>query len=450
MSIDQIFSTARQTLLNNRNAINTTAKNLANANNEGYTRRRADTSGRSQINGLLGINSVIKSENFMRIREQFIDKQIYTQQFMLSKYQSDARLMPQVESIFNEPQDGALNNMLNEFWSAWNDLSTNPENDGMRSIVRNKGRALADTFNRLDTGLANFAENIRSNLNQKTNEVNQLINHIHNLNQKINQQQNALSADMLDERDLTVKKLAEYVDIKTSESDNGQITISTGGVIVISHNFKNSMSTSYSPNNGLLQVNFQKGSGNISGGSIGSLLETHNTKLKDYGNRLDSLAVNLATQVNAIHRTGYNLDDITDVNFFAQDITGAGEFRLDDAVAENPSLIASSDTAGEPGNGSIAQKIYDLQNTNMVDNSTATEFYTMLIGDIGSAGKEAAYMETSQQMVVSQLKNQRDSVSGVSVDEEMTNLIEYEKTYQAAAKIIQTVQDMVNTTLNLV
>jgi flagellar hook-associated protein 1 len=450
MSVDQIFSTARQTLLNNRNAINTTAKNLANANNEGYTRRRVDLSGRTQLNGLLGINSVIKSENFMRIREQFIDKQIYTQQYMLSKYQMDATLMPQIESIFNEPEDGALNNMLSEFWSSWNDLSNNPENDGMRSIVRNKGRALADTFNRLNQGLGNMSENIRDSLDQKSKEINQLIDHIHNLNEKINQQQNALSADLLDERDMTVKKLSEYVDLKTRESDNGQITISTGGVIIISHNFKNAVSTGYSPNDGILKVNFEKGKGTISGGSVGSLLETHNNKIKDYSKRLDTMAVNLASQVNAVHRSGYNLNDITNVNFFAENITGAGEFKLDSAIADNPSLIASSDMAGEPGNGNIAKRIFDLQNLNMAGNSTPADFYTMLITDIGAAGKEAAYLETSQEMVVRQLENQRDSVSGVSVDEEMTNLIEYEKTYQAAAKIIQTVQDMLNTTLNLV
>ena len=339
---------------------------------------------------------------------------------------------------------------MNEFWSAWNDLSTNPENDGMRSIVRNKGRALADTFNRLNKDLEDLSENIRSDLTQKTEEVNQLVDHIHNLNQKINRQQNALSADLLDERDMTVKKLSEYVDIKAKEADNGQITISTGGVILISHNFKNSVSTSFSQGDGILKVTFEKGKGNITGGSIGSLLESHNSKLKDYGNRLDSLAVNLASQVNAIHRAGYNIDDITNVNFFAENITGAGEFRLDGAIINNPALIASSDTAGEPGNGKIAQRIYDLQNSKMVNSSTAADFYSMLITDIGAAGNEAVYLETSQQMVVSQLKNQRDSVSGVSVDEEMTNLIEYEKTYQAAAKIIQTVQDMVNTTLNLV
>ena len=141
---------------------------------------------------------------------------------------------------------------------------------------------------------------------------------------------------------------------------------------------------------------------------------------------------------------------MTGMNFFANNISGADDFRVSEEIFRDPSLIATSSTIDAVGDGSIAQAISDIQFESCVQDNTISDFYNGLISNIGNRVQEAQFMRRSQEMVVQNLENQRDSISGVSLDEEMTKLIEYEQAYQAAARMIATVDEMVQTVLNMI
>ncbi|MBT7617892.1 MAG: flagellar hook-associated protein FlgK, partial [Calditrichaeota bacterium] len=429
MSISRIFDTSRRALQNTRWSIDTTASNIANINTDGYTRRRTDLSGIAF--GLNGMNG----NNLMRVRQRFVENQLSNENQNLAKFKSDEMIMTQVEGILGEPLESSLSNVLSEFWNSWNDLANEPESQPARSIVKDKGVLLSNTFNRVHKDLRDLQGEINSDIQNKVTQVNHIVNQIHSINEQVGVN---MSADLLDQRNLLVRDLATLVNIDTRESDNGEITISTGGQILVSGNYKNELVAETSSKNGMLNINLRLGESNhntnITSGDLGSLLEIHSNQIPDTIEKLNLLAVSLSEQVNQVHSSGFNLSEMTGMNFFANNISGADDFRVSEEIFRDPSLIATSSTIDAVGDGSIAQAISDIQFESCVQDNTISDFYNGLISNIGNRVQEAQFMRRSQEMVVQNLENQRDSISGVSLDEEMTKLIEYEQAYQAAAR----------------
>ncbi|MDP8238188.1 MAG: flagellar hook-associated protein FlgK [Candidatus Hatepunaea meridiana] len=446
MSISNIYNLSKSALVSSRYAMNTTAKNIANINTEGYTRRRADLS-RITAFGFNGQNG----ENMLRIRQRFVESQLSYENQNLAKYHSDEMIMTQIEGVFGEPNESSLSNVLSEFWNAWNDLANDPESQHSRSLVRDKGIMLANTFNRLNKDLKNLQQQINTDIQNKATQVRQLTGQIHSINEQVGVN---MSDDLLDQRDILVDELSTLINVNVRESDNGAITVSSGGQILISGSYLNELAVESSINDGLLNVELSLHDSNrlpnITSGEMGSLLEIHNGQIPDIIEKLDALAVSIAEQVNSVHSNGYNLNEMTGFNFFAANVSGADDFSVSREILEDPSLIATSSTIGTPGDGSIAQAISDIQFDSIVQGNTISDFYNTLISHIGNQVQEAQFLRKSQEMVVQSLQNQRDSVSGVSLDEELANLIEYEQAYQAAARMITSVDEMVQTILNMV
>jgi len=445
MSISRIFDTSRRALQNTRWSIDTTANNIANINTEGYTRRRADLS--RIAFGFEGMNR----ESMMRVRQRFVENQLSYENQNLAKYKSDEMILTQIEGILGEPLESSLSNVLSEFWNSWNDLANDPENQHSRALVRDKGALLSNTFNRLHKDLRNLQSQVNTDIQNKVTHVNQLVNQIHAINEQVGAN---MSDDLLDQRDVLVSELSSLINIDIRENDSGEITISTGGQILVSGNYMNELVAETTVENGLKSIDLRlKDSdrqANINSGDIGSLLEIHSNQIPDIIKKLDILAVSISEQVNRVHSSGYNLNEMTGVNFFEQNISGADDFRISAEILRDPSLIATSSEVDAPGDGSIAQAISDIQFDSFVQDNTISDFYNTVISNVGNRVQEAQFLRRSQEMVVQNLQNQRDSVSGVSLDEEMSKLIEYEQAYQAAARMITTVDEMVQTVLNMV
>lgn len=451
MSIQKIFDTAKQSLLQNQSAINTSAKNIANMNSDIYKRRQVVIT--ESTLGFTGMNGGISHADTIRVENQFIDSQLRYERQDLGKRESDQVILQQVEDVFGEPNDAGLSKVLTSFWNSWNALSTNPESLSARNEVRSQGQSLARTFQKMDTDFGNLQRNLREEYTAKVDDVNRMLNQMGELNRRILRQP---SGDLLDQRDALINDISPMLELDVRENSNGTVTLATNGTLLISQGIVNNLSADVTWDSstseytlGLKLENSQR-TLTPQSGALSSLLERHNVTVKNVRNQLDGLAVNLAVRVNEMHKNGYNLDDVTDVNFFAEGITGAHDFNISTEIANNANLIASSSEAGKPGEGGLATQIADLQYGQVMDGYSANEFYSHLVSDIGKQVQESDFLKTSQEKMVLNLKNQRDAISGVSLDEEMTRLIEFEQAYQAAAKIISTVSDITQTIINMV
>ncbi|MCF7885853.1 MAG: flagellar hook-associated protein FlgK [Candidatus Marinimicrobia bacterium] len=448
MSISNILNTSKQALMSHQSAIDTTSNNISNMNTEGYTRRLTNFEQGLSINN---VNSNISDETLSRVRDSFIEKQYIRQNSYASKYEMDETISQQIEDILGEPGNSGLTNSLSAFWESWSDLANDPESQSVRTVVKDKAKALSRTFNRIYSDFNQLRDSIKEDVSRKVNSVNQKLEQLNKINKQLN---TTKTDDLLDQRDMVLNDLSELINIETSINDDGKISVYSSGQILVSENQvqKLNVQTEQQNNNSSLKITAGDNEYNIQikAGEIGSLLDINNENIPNYIDQLNTLASNLTQEVNDVHSSGYNLDDVSGINFFKDDISSAGEMDVNELIKSDPGLIAASDKMGESGNNNIAQAINDLQNENIIQGVAPSDFYNSLVTEIGSKVQESSYLRTSQEKVVQTLQNQRDSASGISLDEEMINLTKYEQGYHAAAKVVNTVNEMMSTVINLI
>lgn len=449
MSISRIFDISKRSLLSHQAAINTTAKNISNVNTEGYKRRQVDLS-KLGI-GFSGINGTQSPKAITRIRQRFAEVQLYQENHELGKYTSKQMLLTRVEDIYGEPRESALSNTLAQFWSSWGELANDPENNAARSRVKDKGQMLALTLNSLYNDMTEFQRQIGMDVQDKVAEVNRLSRQIFKINKQIG---SSTTNDLLDERDVLIGKLSSLIDVDVREKSGQEVTISTGGNILVSASIQSNIEVNIQNQGADYSIDIKLTETDkpltIRSGELGGLLETVNEILPSQIDQINTLAITIAENVNSLHQTGYDLNDNSGFYFFKNGITSAGDFALNNSIINNPTLIVTSDVIGEAGNGTIAQNISNLRNMGLIDNQSTADYYNSMISHIGNSVQEVTFLKRSQEKVVQSLRNQRDSVSAVSLDEEMTKLIEYQRGYQAATKMIITANEMVQTLLNLI
>jgi len=454
MSLLKLLNISKQGLLAQQRAIDITANNIANVNTRGYRRRQVDLTDLTSSNSFLGfsqLNGLYTQGDALHIRQRFVEHQLNLEYQNLGRYEMDENTLTQVENIFGEPQDSALSNVMSQFWNSWSDLSNDPQNTTARGNVKDKGVQLASTFNRIHSDLTTLNNQMVENIQNKTGEINQLLNQIQSINESIS---TAGSLELVDQRDTVLNELSGLINMEVNEDANGSMIVSTGGHVLLHGNFINHVSVDITSDQDLASVEMRLSSGNqkleITSGELGSMLTVTSNDIPVYLEQLDELAVEISRAVNDVHITGFNLDGVTGNNFFDADMTGAGDMAVDSGIMANADLIATASSMDAEGDGSIALEISDLQSESFVGGTTASDFYNAIMGKIGNSVQEAGFMRNNQEMLVQSLQNQRDSASGVSLDEEMTRLIEFERGYEAAARMISVIDELMTTTINMV
>lgn len=446
MSIQQIFELGKRSLLTYQSAINTASGNISNINNENYSRRRTDFSGISAGFNGLGLSL----DDAIRIRQRFAEHQIWQENQYLGQYQSTNLTLTQVENTFAEGTDAGLSTVLTNFWNSWNDLANDPENEYARNFVKDKARILTNTFQRIYTDLKGFQQQIVPEAEAEIREINQYASKLKKLNISLQTSENP---DLYDERDRLLNELSQKLNVQVKEHDSGQVSVYVDGFLLVSPESYNQLQLERggTEDNPVLNVKLQNSRRtiNINSGKLGGLLDTHNNYIPEYLQKLDELAKNIASEVNKLHRSGENLSGTTNIDFFASDVKGVADFKINNAILNDTSLIATRLPGEAEGSGALAQSIADLQFASIMSEGTAAEFYNTMMTNLGNAVQETTYLEESQKLIVENLQNHRDAVAGVSLDEEMTRLVQYQQAYEASAKIINTVDEMVQTVLTL-
>jgi len=318
MSISEILNISKKAIFNYRSAINVTAKNIANVNTEGYKRRRVDLSSvTSQLRGFNQMNGELIQENIVRIKNSFVENQLYYETQNLAKYRLDESLFNQIEDIFAEPSDAGLSKVLQDFWDSWNTLATDPESVTARNIVKDKGIVLSNTFKRYYTSLVQLQRSSAEDIGKKVEKVNSILSQLASLNTRLVANK---SRDLMDERDRLLSELSELINMKAREEANGAVTVLVGNQIVLSGGNYSELQVDLSMENNLYNVEIYVGGGsqltNVDSGEIGSLMHMVNDEIPEIVRELDNMAVTLSIYVNTLHVKGYSLEGKTGIRFF--------------------------------------------------------------------------------------------------------------------------------------
>jgi flagellar hook-associated protein 1 FlgK len=256
-----------------------------------------------------------------------------------------------------------------------------------------------------------------------------------------------------DQRDLALKDLSKLADVRTFEKDDGMVSVSIGaeGTPLVTDTVTAGDGVPLKldgATNGIVDAD-----GNpvaVAGGKLKGLIDTRDVDLKGYIADLDALAETLMESVNGLHRNGTGLDGVAGRDFFTG--TSAADMDVHPDLVDDVSRIAAAGS-GEalPGGNGNALAMADLQNSLVMNDgrSTFDEFYSALVGRVGSAAQSASQGALHQSEMMTQLETYRESISGVSLDEEMINLIQFQNAYQAAAKLITVADELLDTVINM-
>lgn len=452
MALTKIFDISSRSLAVYRRALEVTSHNIVNSANENYSRQRIllETETSNLTAGIVWGNGV-KIADVQRMRDKLIDSHIIStnQKFSDSSRQKD--LIRQVEDIFSEPSDLGISNLMTNFFNSFNELAVSPNSLPLRTNVLNAANNLSAKVSSINHSITSLKGDIKQEFQQKVNEVNSLLKQIHQINYE--QFSNAYNGvpvnDLLDQRDALVDQLSKLVNITVVYDNTNSAVISIGGALAVDR--MHSASFIAEENNGKLNLRVKDGSYPIvlTGGELNALSNVYSKKIPAYQEKLDAVINKLVEVVNAEHIQGYTISDPqeTGLNFFDSYVNG--ELIVNSEIVNDPNKIAIS-LDGTEGNGEIALRIAQLTDAKLLNNNTLQESYSALINDIGNDGMLQNNYTDANQIVLDELDQLKASQSGVSVDEEMTNVLKFQRTYEASAKLITIADDMLKTILEMV
>ncbi len=446
----------RRALLAQQLSLNITGHNIANVNTPGFTRQQAVMTNNLPMTMPFGnVGMGVDIDTIRRLRSDFLDQQLRDETQKLGKWGLMSQTWGQVESIFSEPEDTGFSAILDRFWTSWQDLSTNPTSEAARIAVREQASLLINSFHHLSSQISDLRDSLDSDIAKMTDMVNSLAGQIADLNSSIAAAElNGDTAnDLRDRRDLLVDQLSEYAEVSTQVKENGEMTVYLGSMSLVDGIAHLNLATTVTSNGATVTHSvYFAGTGvelNHPGGRLEGLIEMRDEVAIGNQNELDELARELVAAVNEIHKSGKGALGSTGINFFDSETTGAADIELDSLVARDVNYIAAGKN-GEDGDNSNALEIAALRGALKLKDGRATfnDFYSSIIGEIGIRTKEAENLEKNQQALVIQIENSRQSLSGVSLDEEMAKMIEYQHAYAAAAKVITTMDMVLDTVIN--
>lgn len=454
----------RRALFANQQALDVTGHNIANANTPGYSRqivRITETTpysppsfSRPALPGMLGTGVEVTS--IERMKNEFIENEIRAESQALGQWEVRRDLLSEIELITTEPSDSGLQAALNAFWTSLEDLAVNPDQGSARSLVKQRGQALADAFQHTYDQLTGLQDSINTSVAVKVDEVNQLTSQIANLNDQI---MKATAAglkpnDLMDQRDQLIKDMSTIVNVSVIQGQFGDVSVSVAGALLVDGNQARGLTAVPNPLNfNYYEVQFA-GTGTvvqIADGQLKGYLDLRDVDVAGYKGRLNALASEIIDQTNTQHQAGFDFNGNPGVGFFSG--TDATDMALNAAISADVSLIAAAQTGAPgpaaPGDGHNASALAALKKQAfMPGGMTFDTYFQSLISDLGVQSKAASTQAQNLEALVSHLEQQQQQTSGVSLDEEMMNLVKFQHGYNAAAKVVSVMDEAIDTIIN--
>jgi flagellar hook-associated protein 1 len=460
---------------------------------------------REQIPGQMGTG--VKAGSIQRVRESFLDVQYRGENNKLGYWQSRSEAMSKMENIMNEPSDSGLASAMDLFWQSLQDLAVDPTdtNTGARSVVRQRGESVATTFNYLANSLTSIQKDQKSQIDVTVKEANSILYQINKLNEQIGgvEPHGYLPNDLYDERDRLIDQLSSIMNINVSymkaggnsdpkaegtaviklADDNGKelgILLGNAGYSEIKVNDDGVDQSIKTISVGNSTIDFSKMN---SSGKLKALIESYGYEkdgqatgiYNDMLNELDRLAYTFAVNFNIQHEKGFSPNEIKgaqetppkpaeDIPFFADidstDISTmkgfASRIQLAEQIQNSLDNIATAGgddpakaTLGDAGNvtelANIINQKFEYKTDEMAD---FRNYYQNVIGAMGVFSQEASRLTLNSTSLQQAVEEKRQSVSSVSLDEEMTNMIQFQHAYNASARMISLQDELLDKIIN--
>jgi len=464
--ISAMMDVGKRSLMNSQTALQTVGHNIANKSTEGYSRQRVELmTNEPASEGSVRIGMGARAGVITRVNNPWLEKQIQREGTSMGFADSRAEAMSRVEQVYNEQTNKGLNQYMTGFFNSFRELSNNPESLASRTMVREAGESMTKEFGRVVNQLKDVQEDLDGQLLTLTDEVNQMAKEIAQLNEKIQivEVSGVPANDERDRRDLLLKKLGEKIDISWAEGSDGHISVTAGSTgILVSGTTANELKAAKTDERDRVEIFFKSTANGtpvnitdqIRGGRLGGALEVRDDVIENFLGSVDRMAYTLAEEVNKAHIEGFDRYGKSGVLFFEMpaEVKGAAaSLTVNRTIFNDVGRIAAGAQPGAPGDNTVANVISSLQNRQLMDGKSATldDFYNTQVGQIGILTQRAVKNQESQRNVINQLQNIRESISGVSLDEETTKMIEFQKAYDASARLIRTADEMFDTILNL-
>jgi flagellar hook-associated protein 1 len=435
------IQTSLRGLLAQQRSLDVTSHNIANASTVGYTRQEATLAATQAMNVSAGnmanggqLGTGVDVQSYRRVRDQFLDLQYRAQNMQLGEQTGRSDALKDVELSFSEPGDNGIQNALGKFFSAWSDLSNSADSGAAKQAVIDQARQLSSQINDLQGNLAAARQSAADEYTQTAGAGGQINQIASDLASTLNAIRNAEKTgaqpnDLYDRRDLLLDQLSTMGQVSATQSPGGNMDISLGGVTIVDSD--DTTGTASVPA-GSFPLTFTTSPG----GKLGALLDMQSATgpIASYQTDLAAFAQSLATSVNSVYGT-------TGTNFFTY---GTGSNGLPQISLNEPAISVTTLQGGTsgPADNTIARGVAALQN------GDADSRYRQLVTRMGNEVSSAARGEATAQVLTDNVKDRRDSVSGVSLDEEMTNIIRFQRAYQASARAMSTTDEMLDTLIN--
>lgn len=450
---------ARRALAAQQTALNVTAHNIANANAPGYTRQSAvmratppyPAPASELPHGAGQLGTGVEVAVIRRMGDEFIQAEIAKEARNTGYWNTRRQILRQIEVALMEPSDTGVNAAFERYWKALQELHKTPESMAVRAVVIEEANVLAQTLRHVRSQLVPIQRSLDQELRRNAEQLTILGEQIAALNRQIAHAQvmGYQPNDLLDQRDQLVTEVSRLAGATVAEREQGMIAVIVGGVALVDGAQARRIEVQADPGRPGLSRFVWEGLGTdvqFSGGEMLSQLEGRDQLVPEQIRKLDLLAATLIAETNAIHRAGYGLDGSTGHAFFVG--ADASDIAVNPNVAAHLERIAASRT-GDPGDGSVALELADLcRKPVMEGNATFATYFSGVVSRVGVLSQKAQQMAEFQADVENHLNALRESVAGVNLDEEMTNMVMYQHAYAAAARVVNAMDEALDVLIN--
>jgi flagellar hook-associated protein 1 FlgK len=462
---------AARSLQAQQTGVEVSGHNLANVNTAGYSRQRVDIKTSTALPTAVGPEGTgANAVAIQQLVSAVLNSQIQNQSSTSGYWSGQQGALQNAQNALNEFLNGGtstsstsssttsssstgLATQLSGLFSAFQSVATSPGSVSARQALIGQAQALATTFNQVGTQLDTQRTSLNASLGSDVDSANKLLADVASLNKQIASAEftGGTANDLRDAREQDLENLSHLTNITTSTGTGGAVDVTIGGQQLVSDNKLLDTLKTYDAGGGNLLVQTATGGVNLTlaGGSMQGTIDARDGTLATLQTGVNTLASTLINQVNAVHSAGYSLTGMTGANFFSG--MNAATITVNPSLADNPSLIQASGSATATGDNSVALQLAQLASAAQValNGQTFGDAYNQSVADLGNALQYANNQVTSQTAVATMLSTQRSSISGVNVDEEMTNLMSYQRAYAASAELVKTVDQMIQTVLSI-
>ena len=453
------INVALSALLSQSQATTVYEHNVANVNTPGYHRQYAQITAAPSVTltnsyygtgmGQMGTGVLVTAIN--RYAVDFYDTRYRLENQQASKWSTENEIVSQLEASMLETSTDGLLPKIDSFFNNWQAAADDPTNTSVRRQLLDSAKELASSINTRYSQIESIRSEQDLTINQSVQEINQIADNIGNLNREISRIMSVGNSpnDLLDARDIALDRLSELAGATSFKQENGEVSVSINGHILVGGHETYPLHTEMDANNeNLTKIVWNDGKDMVpTSGTLAGVIEARDTIFEDQRTGLNNLSMMLKKQVNEIHFDGFGLDGFNQREFFTGN--DAGDFAVNEAL-EDVSKIALSSASDEPGNNEVGRAIFKLRTTATMNSDTMTfsQYYNDQVSKLGLTVQRAKTNARDRNLVAEALVAQRESLTGVSLNEEAANIAKAQKAYEAAARVISIIDEMLNTVIN--